>query len=357
MADQNGTAMKTSNHKTGWAVLFFAGSLVASGLRAPAQAPGTIPYYAEIEIQKKRLLTLEQIELALPLLPTQYLAQAEAYIDQVRAGRRYEYEFHLWADLGASSDTRATNVFLTFPDGRTRVGTLNAENDLVFPDWGDPVYTFAELKAAVPPGRYQLVAYFREGAGTNYTAELSDYTEGRFPPFINGQFKWDGTADTPLSLQWNTIPGNIECEVSAQVFPVGPDLYDSGSFFPAYPNTITNELTGALVVGSNYYSASIEAEEEGAGDEVFTHEFISVTDFYFIPAKLAHLTYTLGGPFECDVLGGNGTSYLIEGSMDLVDWTPLNVVTVFGDGCSHFTDPEVMDMPRRFYRASRAPAP
>ena len=226
--------MRTSNCIVNRAALCFVGLLAAASLDTAAQTPGTLTYSAEIEISKERLLTVEQYELAKPMLPTQYQAQAEFYINLVRTGHQYEYKASLWADLGFGSSTRATNVHLTFPNGQIRVGKLNADNDLVFPDWTNRVYSFAELKAALPPGTYQLAASFREGAGTNYTATLPDYTEDSFPWFIPGVLTWTGASNAPLVLQWDTIPDVDEYEISANIFPIGPEVYETGNIFPTH---------------------------------------------------------------------------------------------------------------------------
>jgi hypothetical protein len=110
------------------------GLLAATSLGTAAQTPGTLSYSAEIEISKERLLTVEQYELVLlcyvpaahpmdcricsenrelhriprvtdiqvhwraqkrnrvilakPMLPTQYQAQADFYINLVRTGHQ-----------------------------------------------------------------------------------------------------------------------------------------------------------------------------------------------------------------------------------------------------------------------------
>ncbi len=324
-------------------------------MQVAAQTPGTLTYYAEIEITKSRLLTVEQLEFAKTLLPTQYHSTADFYINQVRAGHPYVYEANVWADRGVNLATRATNVFLTFPNGQTRVGTLNAGNDLEFPNWTNRVYSFAELKAALPPGTYRLVAFFRDGAGTNYTAVLPDYSEDNFPQFIPGVLTWTGTSNAPLVLEWDTIPDVEEYEVSADVFPIGPDVYATGNTFPTYPDKVTNVLSGT-VVNTNFYSVYIQAERDvDSGD--FHHEFSSYTDYFFLPAKLANPSRAVDAPFQCDVVGGNGTSYLVQGSTNLSDWTPLAVGTVRSNGCFRFTDSSAVSIPRRFYRALWSPAP
>lgn len=344
--------MKASNHIITRAVLFFTGLLAASSMQVAAQTPGTLTYYAEIEIAKSRLLTVEQIEFAKTLLPSQYHARADFYIDLVRTGHQYEYEANLWT---YRDGLRATNVYLTFPDGHTNVGTLNAEDDLEFPNWTNRVYSFAELKAALPPGTYRLVAFFRDGAGTNYTAELPDYTEDNFPQFIPGVLTWTGTSNAPLVLEWDSIPDVDEYEVSAGVFPIGPEVYATGNIFPTYPEKVTNVLSGT-VVNTNFYQVYIQAERDVDSGE-FHHEFSSYTAYHFLPAKLVNPIGAVGAPFECDVLGGNGTSYLVQGSTNLSDWTPLTVDTVRSNGSFRFTDSSAVSVPRRFYRALWSPAP
>ena len=246
-------------------------------------------------------------------------------------------------------------MYLAFPNGQIRVGKLNADNDLEFPDWTNRVYSFAELKAALPPGTYQLAASFREGAGTNYTATLPDYTEDNFPWFIPGVLTWTGASNAPLVLQWDTIPDVDEYEISASIFPIGPEVYATGNVSPTYPGTVTNVVSGS-VVGTNLYSIYIQAERDVAPG-AFHHEFSSYTAFYFLPARLANPSRGIGGLFQCDVLGGNGTSYLIQGSTNLAHWTPLSVGTVRSNGCFRFTDSAAASTPRRFYRALWSPAP
>jgi hypothetical protein len=349
--------MKRSNHKITPAGLCLSGLLAASSLQIVAQTPGTLPYYAEMGINKERLWSVWQYELAKTMVPTQHHARADFYINHVRTGHQHEYEVNLSVRLSAGSASRPTNVCLTFPppDGQTRCATLNAENDLEFPNWTNRVYSFAELKAILPPGPYHLVAFFPEGAGTNYTAVLPDYTDDSFPQFISGVLTWAGASDAPLTLQWDTTPDADEYEVWAGVFPIGPEVYYNPSVFPTYPERVTNVLAGTKV-NTNFYSVYIEAERDvDSGD--FHHEFSSYTDFHFLPARLANPIRAVGGSFECDVFGGNGTSYLIQCSTHLVGWTPLNVGTVRNNGGFRFTDSAAVTLPRRFYRALWSPAP
>jgi hypothetical protein len=334
-------------------VLCFTGLLAVSGLQTVAQTPGTRTYSAEMEITRERLWSVEQYELAKSMLPTQDHARADFYISQVRAGHQHEYKAGL-SVRDSGSGTRPTNVCLTFPDGQKRVGILDPDNDIEFPGWTNRVYSFAEFKTALPPGSYHLVAFFRDGAGTNYTAELPDYTEDSFPQFIPGVLTWTGPSNT-LALQWDTIPDADEYEVWAGVFPVGPELYYTGNIFPTYPETVTNVISKA-VVGTNFYSVYIQAEHDVDSGN-FHHEFTSYTDFHFLPARLANPSRTGGAPFQCDVLGGYGTSYLVQGSMNLSEWTPLSVGTIRSNGFFRFTDSSAVNVPRRFYRALWSPAP
>jgi len=48
--------------------------------------------------------------------------------------------------------------------------------------------------------------------------------------------------------------------------------------------------------------------------------------------------------------GTNGTSWRIDCSTNLVDWTPVCTTTVT-DGAIHFVDPDADDLTQRYYRA------
>jgi hypothetical protein len=320
-----------------------------------APPPGSLEYYAEIEMSKEQLLTADQYEFLKTILPPEYYDRADFYIDQVRSGHLYEYRAKLWADLAASSSTRATNVFLTLPGGQVRVGTLNDDNDLEFPGWPDRYYTFAELKAAVPPGTYQILAFFHEGAGTNYTAVLPDYNETSFPPFVPGEFTWNPAPGEPLVLNWDTIPDVDEYEVYGQEFPIGPDLFSTGNIFPTHPSSLTTVVEGS-VVNTNFYSVFIQAERD-VNSGAFTHEFSSWTGYYFLPAKLFNPSKGPGSDFQCEVEGGFGTSYRVEGSTNMIHWTSLGVTTVGSNGRFSFSDTSSASIPNRVYRAVWAPAP
>jgi len=54
--------------------------------------------------------------------------------------------------------------------------------------------------------------------------------------------------------------------------------------------------------------------------------------------------------------GANGTSWRIEWSANLVDWTPICTTTVT-DGAVHFVDPDAEDEAQRYYRAVPEAAP
>lgn len=327
-------------------------SLVAAVVNAAAQTPGTLTYDAEIEITKTRLLTVDQYEFIRPMIPSLYGAILDDWISQVQAGRRYEYEVSVWANRNSRL---ATTVYLTMPSGLTRVGTQTGDDDLEFSGWTTRFHSFSELQAALPPGSYSIVAIFSDGAGQRYTAQLSDYTEADFPEFVPGRLTWSGTANAPLVLKWNTIPQTDEYEISAWEFPDGDDLFDSGNISPSYPNTLTTTLLGARA-DTRSYAVYVQAERD-ANAGAFRHEFSTGTEYYFLPAKLIHPRRSATGAFECDVTGGPGTSYAVQGSTDLRDWVSLQVDTVLDNGSFRFADSSASGVSWRFYRAVRAPAP
>ena len=319
---------------------------------ASAQTPGTFTYEAETEISNSRLLTVEQYEFVRTMLPTQYYDQVDFWINVVRSGREYEYEAYLWADRGP---LRATQVFLTFPDGRTRVGILDEDRDFKFSGWTNSARSLADLKAALPPGIYHLLAVFEDGMGTNYTAQLPDYTDSSFPSFVPGVLTWNGSSNATLNLRWDTVPQVDEFEVGAGLLTSGSSLFKSGNLYPSHPSTLTTPLYGILV-NTNYCYVGVQAER-GVITGAFNFEFSSQTTFFLLPPLMKHESRSVGAPFRFDVLGGDGTSYLVEGSTNLFNWTPLGVSTIHSNGCFHFTDEMATGIPQRFYRAVWSPAP
>ena len=55
-------------------------------------------------------------------------------------------------------------------------------------------------------------------------------------------------------------------------------------------------------------------------------------------------------PFGFTVFGAAGQSVVIEGSMDLQNWTPLKTNVVGGNGLTQFADPNASPFPHGFYR-------
>jgi len=327
-------------------------SLMAAVVSASAQTPGTLTYEAEIEITKSRLLTTEQYELVRSMLPIIYWPILDEWISQVQAGHRYEYQVGVWADRG---NQPAMTVHLTFPSGLTRVGTANGDGGLEFGGWTTRFHSFSELKAALPPGTYSITAMFTDGSGERYTAQLHDYTEASFPEFVPGVLTWSGTADAPLVLKWKTIPQTDEYEISAWEFPDGNDLFDSGNISPSYPNTLTTTLLNTHA-NTRSYGVHVQAERDSNAGQ-FRHEFSTGTEYHFLAAGLIHPQRSGTGAFQCDVVGGSGTSYAVQASTNLRDWIPLQVDTVLDDGSFRFADSIASGASWRSYRAVCAPAP
>jgi hypothetical protein len=67
------------------------------------------------------------------------------------------------------------------------------------------------------------------------------------------------------------------------------------------------------------------------------------------PPKLAGARYNALG-FQSDVVGVPGSNYVIETSLDLIDWARLATVTN-SDRSTTFSDPTPPVVPQRFYRA------
>ena len=60
------------------------------------------------------------------------------------------------------------------------------------------------------------------------------------------------------------------------------------------------------------------------------------------------------GVFQFVVTGPINTNYILWGSSNLTDWTPLQTNFVI-DGILRFSDPDVVTRPQRFFRGSFGP--
>jgi hypothetical protein len=105
--------------------------------------------------------------------------------------------------------------------------------------------------------------------------------------------------------------------------------------------------------------ANVTSLQAGNYQVVLTNSFGSVT------SALARLTvrepFTLdlrldevtagGGVFQFTATGPINTNYVIWGSSNLTDWTPVRTNLVI-DGILRFADPNAGTQPRRFFRVS-----
>ena len=58
-----------------------------------------------------------------------------------------------------------------------------------------------------------------------------------------------------------------------------------------------------------------------------------------------------GTTFQFSLMGGIGSSYIVQSSGDLQTWTPLSTNAIPASGSTNLTIPSFASNPRRFYRA------
>lgn len=114
---------------------------------------------------------------------------------------------------------------------------------------------------------------------------------------------------------------------------------NAGEYSVVITSSAGNQLSAVAtlkVLGSSTPNAAVVATAPGART----------------PPQLALAGLELGGhlPFGFQLTGVNGQTIVVEGTTNLLDWTPL--LTNSADGNPfYFTDPESAKHPARFYRA------
>ena len=104
------------------------------------------------------------------------------------------------------------------------------------------------------------------------------------------------------------------------------------------------QLTGvSLPVGTKLRARGWVASGAGNASGWFVESVITV------PTQILSATLTTQ-PFGFQLLGAPGQSVVIEGSLNLQQWTPLKTNLVPANGLVPFTDPAAPQFPHRFYR-------
>jgi uncharacterized repeat protein (TIGR01451 family) len=182
---------------------------------------------------------------------------------------------------------------------------------------------------------------------------------------VAGNLNYATAATLPATIAIfppNTAPVITDEPQPVSVLTGGTATFRVGAFgslpmFHQWRHGGTNLGTGEVLSLTNVTSAA-------AGDYqvVLTNRFGSVT------SAVARLTVrekfdlelrlggaaTVGGTFQFTVSGPIETNYIVWGSTNLADWTPLQTNFVI-DGILRFADPEAGSRPTRHYRVSLGP--
>jgi hypothetical protein len=71
-----------------------------------------------------------------------------------------------------------------------------------------------------------------------------------------------------------------------------------------------------------------------------------------LPARFDDVVVT-NGQVQATLIGEPGQTYVVEGSTNLLDWTPVATNTLPGSGTAKFNDAGAPAFGQRFYRAVR----
>jgi PKD repeat protein len=123
---------------------------------------------------------------------------------------------------------------------------------------------------------------------------------------------------------------------------------------PVETNCIATTVVSPIGCGGETYYYSVILKVTDAGGLATTEEVRLYPDCQDQPALLKYLGRDETGAIRWQLSGDSARTYLVEGSTNLVGWTPLTTVQPVG-GVADFNDPTAAYLGFRFYRALLIP--
>ena len=218
----------------------------------------------------------------------------------------FDSEFYGY-DTSTGQNTAPTWYFW----GLMAVDDTNAVSRTYTPRKG--FYTYAQISKFVRPGAQRI----------NLNGAPSGVTMLAFYNTNNAQF-------TITGVNANSSAATLSCGLSSLPSIPSVDLY--------YTTSTTNLAYGGRVgVSNNTFSVTVPA------DSVFTLIYSNAAPYFLAPS-------VQNGNINLYLTGAPGSTYQIQASPDLTNWTALtNILNT--SGTIQFTDPNTANFSGRFYRA------
>ena len=174
-------------------------------------------------------------------------------------------------------------------------------------------YTYAQISKFVRPGAQRISI----GNGPSGVTMLAFYNTNNAQLTITG-------------VNTNPTASSFSCGLSSLPAIPAVDLY--------YTTSTTNLAHGARVgVTNSVFSVTVPA------DSVFTLTYVNATPYFLTPI-------VVNGNVTLFLLGAAGSTYQIQSSPDLTNWTSLTNI-INPSGMVQFTDTNTASFSVRFYRA------
>jgi uncharacterized repeat protein (TIGR01451 family) len=188
------------------------------------------------------------------------------------------------------------------------------------------------------------------------------------------------------SLATNSLTAGQHLVYTLAVTNLGPQPAASlvvTDIFPANAKFVSASLDGAFSNGQAVFSFPLLAANQGTNivltlapvsGSAFTN-FVSVvtvtpeittannsavlvaTQTNSPPPVISNIAINPDGGVSLDLVGAPGGTYILETATNLfpLDWQPVQTNTLGTNGLWQFSDPQVADLPQRFFRLKLAP--
>jgi hypothetical protein len=246
--------------------------------------------------------------------------------------------------------------------------SLALKSDGTVMAWGDNTYGQTNAPAglsnvvAVAAGRYNSLALKSDGtlvawgAGTTMTGITPNWGQSVAPAYMTNAIAVAGGGVHTLVLEGNGSPV-LTVQPSSETVAAGAEVTYTAMAVGTQPLSYQWQLNGSDILGATSSALSLQAVQSGNYSVVLNNSAGLVTSVVarmtvLIPSPiLLAPSYTLNGGFQVNLAGAPGSTYVVEGSSNLTDWTALETNT------SPFTfrDINAVNLPLRFYRAYLAP--
>jgi hypothetical protein len=198
-------------------------------------------------------------------------------------------------------------------------------------------WPYTQYTISIPSGFHVLIWDCSFDANSVAYLDNVSFTAGSSPPTISTSSPLPSdvagtTYNQTLSASGGTLP--YTWSIVSGGLPVGLSL-SSGGVISGTPSTATNASFTVQVTDNNSLSSTkaFSLTIMGQPSIITTNNSLGISN----------------GLFGFDVSGPASQTLVIDGSTNLVDWTPLQT-NVMGDSLWSFHDPKWTNYPGRFYR-------